>query len=104
MRSEIRYIEPIRFANVVALVYALVGLVFVVLALPFVFMSMAWGESSGAFSIGITLILVVLYPVFGLFFGWLTGLLGAAIYNLVARWVGGIYLELRTEMNVPDDR
>jgi hypothetical protein len=35
MRSEIRHIDPVRFANVVALAYALISLVFVVLMIPF---------------------------------------------------------------------
>ncbi len=97
MRSEIRHIEPIRFANVVALVYGFFGLVIVVLTVPFLFLSVAIPGSDGMLSAGITLVLVLLYPIFGLVIGWVTGLVAAAIYNLVVRWVGGITIELRTE-------
>jgi hypothetical protein len=97
MRSEIRRIDPVRFANVLALVYALFSLVFVVLMLPFLLLGLTWGDSGGVLGVGITLFFVLMYPLFGLFFGWLSGLLGAALYNLVARWVGGILIELAAE-------
>lgn len=42
-------------------------------------------------------VIVLAYPIAGLFFGWLGGFLGAAVYNMVAGWIGGIYVELRTE-------
>ncbi len=97
MRSEIRYIDPIRFANVVALVYGFLGLVVVVLMVPFLLLSAALPGFNGMLSAGVTFVLALLYPIFGLVVGWVTGLVAAAIYNLVVRWVGGITIELRTE-------
>jgi O-antigen/teichoic acid export membrane protein len=100
MRSEIRHIDAVRFANVVALVYAVLSLVCVVLMIPFFAMTLAFGDLDGALPFGIMLVLVLMYPIAGLFIGWLMGFLGAAIYNLVAGWVGGIYIELTTETAV----
>lgn len=100
MRSEIRHIEPIRFANVVALVYAVISLVFVVLTIPFFLTAAFWTNMSDVFSLGFAALIVFMYPVAGLFFGWLAGLLSAAIYNLVAKWVGGVSIELATERSM----
>jgi hypothetical protein len=68
--------------------------------IPFFALALALDGSGIALSFGIMFVIALMYPLFGLFFGWLTGLLGAAIYNLVAGWVGGIYIELRTETAV----
>jgi len=37
--------------------------------------------------------LLLLYPVFGLIFGWLGGLIGSYLYNFIAARVGGLQLE-----------
>lgn len=38
--------------------------------------------------------LLVLYPAFGLVLGWLAGLVGSWLYNLIAGRVGGFELDL----------
>lgn len=38
---------------------------------------------------------VILFPVFYAIIGFIAGIIGAAIYNLIARLVGGIEIELK---------
>ncbi len=97
MRREIRRIEPVRFANVVAIVYALMFLVFAVLAVPFLLLVPMSDTSGGASELGFMVGFLLLYPFLVLIFVWLSGWLSAAIYNLVAGWIGGILIELGSE-------
>jgi hypothetical protein len=50
--------------------------------------------TAGASSLVIGLIMMVAIPIFYAVLGFLAGLLGGAIYNVAARTVGGIELEL----------
>jgi hypothetical protein len=45
---------------------------------------------AGFFSVGFALVLPVFYGVLG----FIAGLIGALLYNLFARWVGGFELQL----------
>ena len=96
MKHELRRVEPLRAANVSALVYGLMMAAFAVIFLPFIlFMAMIAPPTGpgmgGAF---FPVLFVVLYPVIGLIFGWIGGFLSAAIYNLIVRWTGGLLLEI----------
>ena len=37
---------------------------------------------------------VILFPLFYALMGFLSGVVGAFIYNLVAKWIGGIEVEV----------
>lgn len=94
MRHEIRRIEPLRLANVLGLVYGIFTLVAAILFAAF----HAWmpmGAMAGHRPHpGLLRVALVFYPIVGAAWGWLGGLVGAALYNLVARWIGGIQVEL----------
>ena len=56
---------------------------------------------SGAFAgpvIGI--VMLIFYPVMGAVMGWLMGLAGAAIYNHIIRWTGGLLVDLQPVQDV----
>ncbi len=102
MQFELTRVAPLQAANVMALVYGLVMLAVVLIMLPFLLIFLligatAGGEDPAAFlggAIGFAVVLVA-YPVMGLVFGWIGGLLGAWIYNLIAGWIGGIRYTVR---------
>lgn len=76
-------------AKFLAVLYALFGLVFV----PFFLLAgMFSPEGSGGFGFGVVFAFAmpILYGIFGV----IGGAIGAALYNLVASWVGGIEVEL----------
>lgn len=85
-------------AKVLGILYAVLGLIFGILTSCFFLIGEAIGGMSGGpgrgpmaltFGVGAVIILPLLYGALGFIFG----ALGAAIYNMVARLVGGIELE-----------
>jgi Transmembrane domain of unknown function (DUF3566) len=52
------------------------------------------GTAAPAIIAGLMLVMAILMPVIYGAMGFVLGLIGAAIYNLVARWIGGIEVEV----------
>jgi hypothetical protein len=97
MTSEVRRVAPLRAANVVGLVYVVLGAAFAATFLPFA----GWipagpdldpqqEETMRAYFRG----MLLAYPLLGGVFGWIGALVGAAVYNLAARIVGGLVVEM----------
>jgi hypothetical protein len=97
-------------AKIMGCVYACIALIFIPFFL-FAALMGAMGAMAGAGNhsnplaalgvIGIVL-LALFIPIFYGLMGFIFGALGALIYNLMAKWVGGIQLELQTPvMGVP---
>ena len=89
-------------ANISGILLAVTGLVFGLLyALIFAIMYIAEGgmysdfSEFGDFGIGfMAVIFIIIIPVFYGVLGFLMGLIGAALYNVFAGWIGGIKVEL----------
>lgn len=82
MKKQITRISPVQTGKVMALLYFLMSLPMVL------FMFIAYSHAPGPSPfMGGTLFLM---PVFYLVFGFVFTVVGAWVYNLVARWVGGI--------------
>jgi hypothetical protein len=77
-------------AKVLGLLYGLMGLIF----LPFFLLATMVAPSDNGFGVGFALALPILYGVLGFIFT----AIGCALYNWVARKVGGIELSLDTEV------
>lgn len=102
--TVLRRIEPMSLAKVMALVYGFIGLIAGAIFALFSLvgagigaaMSHAGDDSGmgallgGLFGVGAIIFLPLFYAVFG-FIG---GLIMAAVFNLVSRWVGGLQIEL----------
>ena len=93
-------IGPMSCGKLSGLLYAVVGLIigaFVSLAaLIGSSMGAAMGDEPGAALIGglFGLGAIILLPIFYGILGFFVGLIGAALYNLAARLVGGLELDL----------
>jgi hypothetical protein len=85
MVHSIRRIAPLQAAKVLSILYAVVGL----LLLPLFLVPAMMGTDTG-FGIGGAVALPFLYAAMG----FVTTLIGCALYNLVAGWMGGIEIEL----------
>ena len=96
MKYELRRVEPLRAANVSALVYGLMTAAFAVLFLPILLLMfmLAPPTGSGGGASYFPVLLVVFYPLLGLIFGWIGGLLSALFYNLIVRWTGGLLFDM----------
>ena len=94
MKHELRRVDPLRTANIGALVYGLMLAVFALFFSPFFLMAGLFmpseGPAGGTFFLGFMLLL---YPFFGAVMGWISGLLTSVIYNVIVRWTGGLLLE-----------
>ena len=90
----IKRIDPMQAAKLAGTLYALLGLVIGALfaLLGGVFGSLGVGSliPGAAFGLGAIIILPILYGICGFIFT----LIGAALYNFVAKLVGGLQLEV----------
>jgi hypothetical protein len=77
-------------AKVVGLLYGLMGLIFV----PFFLLATMLAPNEAGFGVGFALALPILYGLLGFIFT----AIGCALYNWVARKVGGIEVSLDTEV------
>ena len=93
-------VDPLRAANIGALVYRLLMSAFALLFSPFFLLAGIFAPSGGyagpLFAVG----MLVFYPIMGVVMGWISGLLTSAIYNFIIRWSGGLLLEFDS---VPTD-
>src|SRR4029077_14213349 len=103
MERRIKRIAPLQAGKMLGLLYACMGLIF----LPFIALaalagtfgqqaqhaqggSAAPGAVATGLMMGFGIMLTVDYGVMGFVFG----VIGAAIYNLIASWIGGIEVEV----------
>jgi hypothetical protein len=92
MKKELTSIAPLRAGIVLATFYGLVSLVFV----PFFLLFALIGSKSGtAVPALFGVVFAVLMPVIYAFFGFIGGVIAAAVYNLIAKWTGGFEFEVR---------
>lgn len=95
---SLRSVGVLSCAKIMGATYGCLGLIFLPFLLLGGFASMMLGRGSGALSGVAMLFLAILLPVCYGAMGFIFGALTAWIYNLVAGWVGGIRLELKTEV------
>ena len=87
MNWELKRVEPLRAANVGALVYCVMTTVFAILFAPIILLVSIFGPDQ---NIVWGLMMLILYPFIGLIMGWISGLVTAAAYNVVIRVTGGL--------------
>jgi hypothetical protein len=103
MKRTIKRIAPLQAGKMLGVLYACLGLIF----LPIFMLAGAAGAfaqhaqgtepssiAPAAAVAGIMFGMAILMPVIYGVMGFIGGVIGAAVYNLVARWIGGIELEV----------
>jgi len=91
---RIKRIAPLQLGKMLAILYGIMGLIFI----PFFLVMSAFASQMPspqrvgflALGAGFALFVPVIYAAMGFVFG----ALGALIYNVVAKWVGGIEVEV----------
>lgn len=86
MKHRIRRIDPLQAAKMAAVLYAIMGLL---LAPIFVLAAKAAPNAPG-FGVGLAIAMPIFYGAIGFIFT----AIGAALYNVVAGWIGGIEMDL----------
>ncbi len=99
MTRTLKRVAPMQLGKILGVLYACMGLIF----LPFFGLIGAVGAfaqssqqqaGAGALTGGLMLVLGLLMPVMYGVMGFIGGVICAALYNLIARWVGGIEVEV----------
>jgi hypothetical protein len=87
MKKRLTYVNPWQIGKVAAAVYALLS----VLMIPFFWLGSLAASHSHRPGVPFAFRLAfIVFPIFYIVFGYIFGVLTAAIYNLVAKWTGGI--------------
>jgi hypothetical protein len=84
MKKQITSISPFQTAKVVALLYFVISLPFVL------FVGLMFSRSPAPMPPMMGVGMMVAFPFLYLIFGFIFTIIGAWVYNLVAQWVGGI--------------
>lgn len=104
MTRRIKRIAPLQAGKMLGVLYACMGLIF----LPFIgvaavagafaehaqHVNTTGGGAAAGLAVGMMVILGLMAPIFYGLMGFLLGVIGAAIYNLIAGWLGGIEVEV----------
>jgi len=92
MKKQLTYVAPLKAGIVLAVLYFVGGIIGAVIALPFLLLARAAAEASVAtFGPGWLFLMPVGYGILG----FIVGIIAAALYNLVAKFTGGIEFELK---------
>lgn len=91
--KELTYIGPLRAGIILAILQGALGLIL----MPFFFLTFILG-SHGSPAAAFGAVFFIFVPVGYAIMGFLTGVIGAVVYNLIAKWVGGF------EFRVQDKR
>lgn len=95
MKYELKRLEPLRLANVVAIIYGALTFAFSLLFSP-IFLLIAVFSPANEFGIAgplFAILLILVYPIMAIIIGWISGLLSGVVYNLAVRLTGGLLLE-----------
>lgn len=91
----VRRVGPLSFAKITGVLYALFGLLAGAILSLFSLVGFAANAGQeGAFGMLFGVGAIVLLPIFYGVMGFLFSLLAAALYNLIAGWVGGVELDV----------
>ncbi|MDP2933779.1 MAG: DUF3566 domain-containing protein [bacterium] len=85
----IKKIAPLQLGKILAVLYGLISILFV----PFLIIGVIFEENSNPAKI----IFFIFIPILYIIGGFIVGIIGAAIYNLCAKFVGGIKITLEDE-------
>lgn len=90
----VKSVGVLSVAKIMGMMYACMGLIFAPFFLLIGVMASAVGQQknplAGFFGVGFAIIMPFFYGAIG----FIAGLIGALLYNLFARWVGGFELQL----------
>jgi len=93
MKKQLTRISPLRTGIVLGVLYGLLGLILRPFFLLRQYSAAIWRYAWLLFFGGV--FFAVLFPVIYAVGGFVGGVIAAAVYNLVAKWTGGLEFEVR---------
>lgn len=92
--KTLKKIDPMSYAKISGVMGAVIGLI---MGLTFSslsgFLSIFGAEAAGMMG-GLGLLSIMVFPILYAIMGFISGLIGAFIYNIVAGYVGGVKVDL----------
>jgi hypothetical protein len=96
----VKSVGVLSVAKIMGLIYGCMGLIFAPFFLLIGALGAAFGQQNsplaGIFGVGFAILMPVLYGAMG----FVMGAIGALLYNLFARWVGGFELEMEVRQQI----
>jgi uncharacterized protein YacL len=94
MKKRLTHITPLRAGVVLGILYGILGLIVALIIAPVMLLTTALaGKAPMPAAFGGAFI-VILIPVLYALIGFIGGIIMAALYNLIAKWTGGLEFEL----------
>lgn len=94
--AKIKKINVLSLAKVMGMIYALFGLVLGALLTLFSLMGINYSQADlGLVGVWVGTIGIIIVPIVYGIVGFIFGLLIAALYNLIVRWIGGLEIEIQ---------
>jgi hypothetical protein len=87
MKKRLTHVDPLKLGITLAVLYGVISLIIV----PFFLLGAIFGGKGAVMGVGFAIIFPIIYAAVG-FIG---GIIMAFVYNLVAKWTGGV--EFTTE-------
>jgi hypothetical protein len=91
----VKSVGVLSFGKIMGSIYGILGLVFMPFFLLIGIVSSFAGNKGAAFGAAGSLTMAVLFPILYGAIGFVAGVIGASLYNLFAKWIGGIELQLQ---------
>ena len=92
----VRRVGPLALAKISGLLYGIMGLIFgAIFSLVSMTAAAFGGKDAGPFGVLFGVGAIIALPIFYGLLGFLAGLIGAGLYNLIAGWMGGVELEVQ---------
>jgi hypothetical protein len=90
MKRRLTRVAPLRTGVVLGILYGIGGLI----AAPFFLIAAVLGSHGAASGVVGGVAFAALLPIMYAVMGFLSGVIGAALYNLVVKWTGGLEFEV----------
>ena len=91
--SKVKRLGVLSVANIFGILYAIFG-IFAGLFIAIFSILVPAFEGGDIFPYGLGFLSIIVFPIFYGALGWIGGIISAALYNLVARWIGSIQVEI----------
>ena len=91
---RIKRIAPLQAGKILAILFGAMGLIFMPFFLLMTLITSQMPHAQQGIFAFIGIGMAVAIPVFYAVLGFLQGVIGAAIYNLIVKWVGGFEVEV----------
>jgi hypothetical protein len=98
MKRTLKSIEPVQFGKVAAAIYGVMSLIFVPFFALFPIIASFAPKTADSppllFLAGIGIAMAIGMPILYAVMGFIFGVIGAWLYNVIAKWLGGIQVEV----------